>query len=187
VTAIEAKDPPGSLKWPAKSVAAILFVAYLLSVLGFYLNVSWQDSSLPSMATRTSHQTLSGSSILIIAVNNSQIAGLPGFLNAALLLTVFSAANTTIYVASRTLFGLARSLDSSDGVMSRIFSHLGTTSPLTSVPAWAVMASAASFIWLPWLHAGLNYSDQSVSLSSSLFIFLSAYARLTWRSVTANF
>jgi len=163
VTAIEAKDPPGSLKWPAKSVSAILCVAYFFSILGFYLNVSWQDSALPSMVISTSHQTLSGSSILIIAVNNSRIQGLPGFLNAALLLTVFSAANTTIYVASRTLFGLARSLDSSGGAMSRIFSHLGTTSPLTYVPAWAVVASAMSFIWLPWLHAGLNYTDQSVS------------------------
>ncbi|CZR51483.1 uncharacterized protein PAC_01359 [Phialocephala subalpina] len=167
VTAIEAKDPPGSLKWPAKSVAAILWIGYIFSVLGFYLNVSWQDSSLPSMVIRESQQTLSGSSILIIAANNSKIPGLPGFLNGALLLTVFSAANTTIYVASRTLFGLAKGLDCDGGATSRIFSHLGTTWPLTNVPAWAVVASAVSFIWLPWLHAGLNYGDQSLQQTFS--------------------
>lgn len=122
------------------------------------------------MATRTSQETLSGSSILIIAVKESQIPGLPGFLNAALLLTVFSAANTTIYVASRTLFGLAKSLNPNGGWMSRTFSHLGTTIPLTNVPAWAVVVSAASFIWLPWLHAGLNYGDQSVSLYSDFTV-----------------
>jgi len=93
---------------------------------------------------------------------------LPGFLNVCLIMTVFSAANTTLYVSSRTLFGLARDLNYQGALWSRWSSLLGTTNPSTRVPAFAVILSAVSFLFLPFVHAGLDYSDQWVSKVNSI-------------------
>jgi amino acid transporter len=162
VTAIEARDPPKSLKWPAKSVATILMVAYVLSVMGFYLNVSWQDPSLPSMISRNAGLTKPGTSIIMIATVNSNIPHAANILNGCLIGTVFSAANTTLYVASRTLFGIARGMDTRGSWCSRQISTFGTTNPKTNVPQRAVLFSVLSVIWIPWIHAGLDFSDQWV-------------------------
>jgi amino acid transporter len=163
VTAIEARDPPKSLKWPAKSVATILAIAYLLSVMGFYLNVSWQDPSLPSIISRNADITNPGTSIIMIATVNSNIPHAANILSACLIGTVFSAANTTLYVASRTLFGLARGMDTRGPWCTRLISTFGTTNPKTNVPQRAVLFSVLSVIWIPWVHAGSDFSDQWVS------------------------
>jgi amino acid transporter len=138
-----------------------------LSVLGFYLNVSWQDPLLPSMSSRAKGETSSGTSIVIIATANANIPGLPGFLNGCLIVTVFSAANTTLYVASRTLFGLTKGMKPNGPALSKWFYRLGTTNPSTKVPSWAVLFSALAFVWLPWVHAASDYSDQQVNITSN--------------------
>ena len=57
VTALEAKDPRKSIKYPAKLIAWLTAAIYFLSALGFYLNVAWNDASLPSLSGRVSHGT----------------------------------------------------------------------------------------------------------------------------------
>ncbi|KAH7403387.1 amino acid permease-domain-containing protein [Cadophora sp. MPI-SDFR-AT-0126] len=156
VTALEAKDASKALKWPAKYVALIVSVAYFFSVLGFYLNVSWQDPALPSMATRATGGTATGASILLIAASHSGIPNLAGFINISLMVTVFSAANTTLYVASRTLFGLARELNPEGSAWRKSICVYGTTHAKTFVPVRAMMLSAILFIWLPWVHVGAD-------------------------------
>jgi yeast amino acid transporter len=179
VTALEAKDPPKSLKWPAKSVATILTCVYLFSVLSFYLNVSWEDDSLPSMFSRSTRDATLGKSIIMIATTNSGIPVAPGFLNVCLIGAVFSAANTTLYVASRTLFGIAKGLDprNEDSWLERKFSCFGATNPDSKVPQRAVMLSVACGVWLAWVHVGSNFNDQWVR--NSLIQFLSGLNKLT--------
>jgi amino acid transporter len=170
VTALEAKDPRNSLKYPAKSIAWITTIIYFLSALGFYLNVPWFDSSLPALSGRVMHgttvfapntNTTQTSSVLVIAVLNASIPTLPGFINGCLIMAVLSAANTALYVSSRTLFGLTREIDPDDKLWWWI-AKLSTTTPHRKVPAAALFLSTAAFCWVPFLHLSKSYSDQDL-------------------------
>jgi amino acid transporter len=133
-----------------------------LGSIGFYLNVSWENAMLPSMLKRATGGTTTGSSILIIAAKESGIPYLAGFFNAALMMTVFSSANTALYVASRTLYGLARDFEvGQQGTTWRKWiAAFGKTSHVNKVPIGAVLASFILFFWLPALHVAIP--DQSV-------------------------
>ena len=76
-------------------------------------------------------------------------------------MAVLSAANTALYVASRTLFGLTRELNpmSKDW---RWVSKLSTTTHTRRVPAAALLASGPAFCWVPLLHLTKSYTDQDV-------------------------
>ncbi len=111
-----------------------------------YVPVSDSDSSAPS------------SSVLVIAVLHANIPTLPGFINGCLILAVLSAANTALYVSSRTLFGLTREIDPDDKYWWWI-AKLSTTTPNRKVPAAALFLSAACFCWVPFLHLSKGTSD----------------------------
>jgi yeast amino acid transporter len=106
------------------------------------------------------------SSVLLVAVQEAGIQHLPGFLNACIIFCVISASNTALYVSSRTLFGLARGLDPNGQWPICWLAKLGTTTPNTRVPAWALVVSALAFFWLPFLHLNLSYSLQNVSCNT---------------------
>ncbi|KAJ8689211.1 general amino acid permease agp2 [Pleurotus ostreatus] len=73
-----------------------------------------------------------GSSPYVIAMERLQIPVLPHLVNAMILLSVFSAGNTCVYCASRTLFGLAL-----EGKMPRVL----TRCTKSGVPVYAVMVT----------------------------------------------
>lgn len=171
VTALEAKNPQQSLKYPAKLIAWLTAAIYFFCALGFYLNVSWTDPFLPSVPNRIAHGSLTiapstnttqTNAIVVIAVLNANKPDLPGFLNGCLIMAVLSAANTALYVASRTLFGLTRELNPTSKYW-RWVSKLSTTTNTRRVPAAALLASALAFSWVPLLHLTKSYTDQDVS------------------------
>lgn len=59
------------------------------------------------LAFATDASTSAAASPFVVAVKLAGINTLPGFLNGCILLFVFSAANTDLYIASRTIHGLA--------------------------------------------------------------------------------
>ncbi|KAG9229027.1 amino acid permease-domain-containing protein [Amylocarpus encephaloides] len=148
VTALEAKKP-SSVKWSARNAPWIVGLAYMLAVLGFYLNVSWEDPLLPSISKRATGGITTGVSIFIIAVKNSSLppAG--------------SSANTALYVASRTLYCLAREAEGepSGNGWKMFVNALGTTFLINKVPIVAVFVSVVVAGWLPILHFAT--ADQS--------------------------
>ncbi len=173
VTAVEAKDPQRSLKYPAKLIAWLTATIYFFSALGFYLNVRWTDILLPSLPGRIDHGSLTiapstnstkTGAVVVIAVQNAKIPSLPGFLNGCLIMAVLSASNTALYVASRTLYGLTREVDPDDKYWGWI-SKLSTTTHKRRVPAAALFTSVFAFCWVPFLHLTKSYSDQDVSNS----------------------
>ena len=83
----------------------------------------------------------------VLSAWSSLIPGMDHFFNAVLLMTAISSANTNLYVASRTLFALARKLD---GKKFKWFSFFGHTNRY-KVPVRAMVLSCM-FIWLPWLY-----------------------------------
>jgi len=74
--------------------------------------------------------------ILLLAPSEASIRVLPGFLAGCAMFCILSCANTALYVASRTLFGLTREIPSNHEVWSMR----------------ALLISAVSFFWLPFLY-----------------------------------
>lgn len=163
-----------SLRFPSKWIAYLVFVLYFSCAIGEAVNVSWSNSSLPVLDERKRDisSTSRSKSVLIIAVQQQGISGLPGFLNACIIFAVLSAANTALYVSSRTLFGLTRGISPHRGWPLSWLSKLGTTTPNTLVPAWALVVSAIAFFWLPFLHLKGGLSITEVSLNPARVVLL---------------
>lgn len=101
----------------------------------------------------------------VIATLNARMPVAAGVFNACLIFSVLSAANTSLYVASRTLYGMARHIpDGPHDHVGRKFAWLSRIEPRTRVPLWALVVSALSFIWLPFLQLKKGYSITEVSL-----------------------
>ena len=173
VTAFEAQDLR-SLRTPSKMIAYFVFVLYFFCVLSELLNVQWTNSSLPQIyrggtngATTPGFAAPRSSAIIIIAALQAGHEKLSGFLTGCMIFSALSNSNTALYVSSRTLYGLTREITSTTWPASW-FSVLGTVVRKTGVPAWALLVSAISFFWLPFLGLDRNYGIQHVSLGKPL-------------------
>ncbi|CZR51546.1 uncharacterized protein PAC_01423 [Phialocephala subalpina] len=176
VTALEAEDPKKSLKFPAKWIAWLTFGTYFISAIGFYLNAAWNDPSLPVMEGRKNETLFSGAmnntsnsttiqstAIVIVATMHANIPALPSILNIGLIFAVLSTSNTSLYVASRTLFGITRGINPKHPSRAmRWLSRLSRTSPRSKVPTNALAFSAAFFCWIPFLRLSKSYTDQEI-------------------------
>lgn len=168
VTAFEARTSH-SLRLPSQSIAYIVLLLYFLCLLGQCLNVSWQNGHLPLIyagigddARDTKNlKDPTSSSLAIIALWNYGQKGLAGFLNGAMIFSVISAGNTSLYVASRTLYGIARDVPTTNW-LGRFLHSFSVVVPKTGVPARALVFSAVAFIWLPFLSLKGGYAVQYV-------------------------
>lgn len=184
VTAVEARTPQSSLRFPARNIAWITTFMYVTSVIAYYFNVSWQDPNLPTYHGRVSTPAADSrsnsttgpppsSSIVVIAALNANEVPLSNVSSGLLIMAILSTANTALYVSSRTLWGLACNLDPQLGRNRYIFwrwlSKLSNTTPGTRVPGWALIVSAISFWWLlPFLRFAKTSSALNVSFYSVL-------------------
>jgi yeast amino acid transporter len=164
VSAFEAKNR-SDLRFPAKWIAYLVFVLYFCCALGEAIDIFWRNPRLPKLDNhkRSVSSSTPSSSALIIAVQQHGIRGVPGFLNACIIFALLSAANTALYASSRTLFGLTRTINPNRSWPFSWLSKLGTTTPDTQVPGWAIVISAIAFSWLPFLHLKGGLSVQDVS------------------------
>jgi amino acid transporter len=171
VTAFEAANP-SRLKGPTKHIAYIITVIYLVSIGGFVANLEWFNQNLPkffdtSLVSLNSTDVLTGRTPHVweaYSSHNSTAAPIisllqvgstlaPQIINGILIYAGISTANTALYVASRTLYGLTRDLSStSENIMVRIFAKLNTVSPTTRIPVWSLIVSCLAFsCWTPWI------------------------------------
>jgi len=164
VTAIEVRNVNTS-RWPSRYVAYVVFVCYMLCVVSYSLNISWQNANLQrygEIATNTTASqgrpswvgTTLGSSyspLVLISMASNQ-PGLAGFFQGACVFSVISAANTSLYLASRTFYGLCLDLPDSPGLI-RGLKHICTSvRRSTSAPLAALLFCVTAFFWLPFLH-----------------------------------
>ena len=168
VTAYEARDA-SSLRWPSRYIPLVVFLLYILCTISEILNVSWEnrhlayiyggigDSTTSAMADHPSSVNMA-----IIAVYEGGYKKLAGFLNGCLIFSVLSASNTSLYVSSRTLYGMVRVLPDTNWTYQKI-RWLSLVTKRTGVPAPALLVSAVSFFWLPFLQLKQGYALQHVS------------------------
>lgn len=127
----------------------------------------------------------------VIATDNFHVAHLGGAVNACLLYSAFSAANSALFVASRTLYGLGSSIQRDEP--SRVLRFLATFGRVdqNGVPARAIIGSMF-FAWVPFVSLGdadtagtdsMQDILQSVGTTSCILVWASqalAFLRYHW-------
>ncbi|KAF8534540.1 amino acid permease/ SLC12A domain-containing protein [Trichophaea hybrida] len=135
VTANEAKYPRDDLPRATKRIFGVTFCLYVAAVFFVSLVVPYTD---PNLLNLYDHRPTTGHlSPFVIAVKNAGMDFLPGFVSAAILFASWSTVNTSLFVASRTLYGMAVKLDPSDYPRLSVFRQ--TTK--NGVPLPAIFAS----------------------------------------------
>ncbi|GKZ19837.1 hypothetical protein AbraIFM66951_007789 [Aspergillus brasiliensis] len=187
MTAFEARDAH-ALRWPSRWTAYVAVAVYIMCTLGEVINVKWYDSSLPQLHDGVANSTFSAtskpgssSSMIIIAALNTGNRSMAGFLNGCLFFSVLSAANTSLYVASRTLWGMAKHIP---GVHQHkevwIKRKLAILSERTKVPVVSLLVSLLAFCWVPFLQLANSSTVQqviqviSISCSNAIMIVWAA-------------
>jgi len=105
VTVGEAQNPRRTIPRAIRLTFYRIVVFYVLSVFLLGMIVPWNSPDL-IFATKIA-QTGASASPFVVAIKLSGIKGLPSVLNACILVFAFSASNSDLYIASRTIYGLA--------------------------------------------------------------------------------
>lgn len=158
VTAYEARDLR-SIRIPSQVIAYVILALYLFCAIGEFLNVEWKNSGLPSKYINPNnrdskdagtHNTRIGAgAIIVVAAFETGHKKIAGLLNGSIIFSALSAANSALYVASRVLYGMTRSIDPRSPFA--IFRGLGSVWNRTGVPVRALWISFLGFCWLPFL------------------------------------
>jgi yeast amino acid transporter len=180
VTAFEARNRE-SLRSPSRLIAWVMSFTYLFCFIPGAIAVSWQHRDLPRLDKPPSDQLQGRQApehqtgcqdyypLIVIAAfeYGSRAAG--WYFNACIVYFCISAANTALYVSSRTLYGLVRQDTEPPDLgkewyrwPSHIIQLLGRVSPRRNVPIWALLVSGLAFCWLPGLRKGADVSSSEV-------------------------
>lgn len=105
VTVGEAQNPRKTIPRAAKLIFYRILFFYVLSVFFLGMLVPYNSKEL---AFATTQSTSAAASPFVVAIVLAGIKVLPGILNACILIFVFSASVSDLYISSRTLYGLAQ-------------------------------------------------------------------------------
>ncbi len=179
VVAYEAKRPDKDLRQPSKYTIYFAVGLYLLCMFAQCLNVSWTNDRLPTiygginviveraLADSTALENPSSHVVAVIAMFNWGKKTLAGILNAGIIFSVLSAGNTTLYVSSRTLYGMAL-LVKRPGTLGDFARSFSTVHEKTRVPVQALLTSFGLFFWVPFMSLKKDYKFQYVSIVQTL-------------------
>lgn len=166
VTVGEAQNPRKTIPRAIRLTFYRIVFFYIISILLIGMCVPWNSDDL-AFANKASGNA--NASPFVVAIKLAHIPVLDHILNACILLFVFSAANSDLYIASRTLYGL-----SSDGAAPSIFRKTNKN----GVPLYSLLASAAFA-----LLAFLNVSDDSKAVFTYFVNLTTIFGLMTWISI----
>lgn len=169
VTVGEAENPRRNIPRAIKLTFWRIVIFYILSVLFLGMIVPYNSSDL-LFANKSSSSA--AASPFVVAIKLAGIQVLPAFLNACFLIFVFSAANSDLYIASRTIHGLA--------LRKQSFSFLAITDK-RGVPIFSLGLSAI-FCCL----AFLSVSTSSKTVFGYFVNLVSIFGLLTWISILVS-
>jgi amino acid transporter len=132
------------------------------------------DSSGSLLKAANAKGTAGGAaaSPFVVAMQAAGIKTLPSIVNACIYLFTFSAANSDQYIATRTLYGMAK-----DGLAPRIF----TKCTQRGVP-WVAFTATGSFLALSFLCA----TSSALTIFNYFVNTVVAFAALAWISILAT-
>ncbi|KAL4905090.1 hypothetical protein BDW74DRAFT_18766 [Aspergillus multicolor] len=152
-----------SVRFVATWTSFLVWIIYFIAGFLMSLNVEWDNNNLPRLSWLGSptekDEKFKTDSGFVISAAMSGIHGLADMFTAVIFITAVFSANTNLYVASRTLFGLTRRIQG-DGW--RFFAFFGKTNNY-QVPVRAMLLSLV-FMWVPFLYLSPhNSSDTTIS------------------------
>lgn len=173
VTAFETATPEKDLKWPSKYTVYFAVMIYLLCMFSQCLNVSWTDAHLPTVYDKMNTifkraensndpEDPSSHVLAVIAIFKWGQKGLAGALNGGIIFSILSASNSSLYVASRTLYGMTLHV-TGETTLKRFVRTFSKVDQERKVPLQALLLSFAMFFWVPFMSLKKEYKFQYVS------------------------
>jgi amino acid transporter len=169
VTVGEAQNPRKTIPRAIKLTFYRILFFYCLSV--FFLGMIVPYDS-PELAFANKATTGASASPFVVAIRIAKIPHLPGIVNACILLFTFSASNSDLYIASRTIYGLAV-----EGHAPKIF--LWTDKRGVPVPALLVSA-------LFCCTAFMNAADDAKVVFGYFVNLTTIFGLLSWISLLVS-
>ncbi|KAF2163202.1 hypothetical protein M409DRAFT_68523 [Zasmidium cellare ATCC 36951] len=169
VTVGEAQNPRKNIPRAIKLTFWRIAIFYIVSVILLGMCVPYDSEELV-FATKSS--TSAAASPFVAAIKLAGIDVLPGFLNGCILIFVFSAANSDLYIASRTLHGLALKKHAPEFI---------AITNKSGVPYYALGISAAICCL-----AYMNVSSASTTVFGYFVNLVSIFGLLTWISILVS-
>lgn len=166
VTVGEAQNPRKTIPRAIKLTFFRIVVFYVVSVLLVGMLVPYDSEEL---AFAVSASSSAAASPFVVAIVLAGIPALPHVLNACILMFVFSASNSDLYIATRTIYGLAR-----EGKAPRFLTYTDAR----GVPIYSLAASAAFC-----LLAYMNVSNDSKTVFGYFVNLVTIFGLLTWVSI----
>ncbi|RFU81183.1 dicarboxylic amino acid permease [Trichoderma arundinaceum] len=170
VTAGEAQNPRRSIPKAIKLTFFRILFFYCLSVFLVGMIVPYNSEEL-TFANK--QKTSASASPFVVAAVVAGVEVLPHIINACILVFVFSASNSDLYIASRTLYGLA-----SDEAAPAIFKR--TDKRGVPYPALFVCAAIACL-------AFMNASTSSTVVFGYFVNLVTIFGILTWISILVTY
>ncbi|WWC88924.1 uncharacterized protein L201_003839 [Kwoniella dendrophila CBS 6074] len=171
ITVGEAKNPRKTVPAAIKKTFFRIIFFYILGILIVGMVVD-SNSQLLAQAAKKGTSGGASASPFVVAIKAAGIKGLPSVINACILLFTVSAANSDQYVATRTLYGMAK-----DGHAPRIF----TKCTKRGVP-WVAFAFTGCFMGLAYLVA----SADALKIFNYFVNTVTILGGLTWVSILAS-
>ena len=163
VTVGEAQNPRRNIPRAIKLTFYRIMIFYVVSVFFLGMCVAYDDKKLVFASNAS---TSASASPFVVAIENAGIKVLPQIINAAILLFIFSASNSDLYIATRTLYGM-----SVNGKAPKFFSKTNRM----GVPYFAL-----GFSSLFCALAYLNCSANSAKVFGYFVNVVSILGLLTW-------
>jgi yeast amino acid transporter len=161
----EAQMPRKTMPRAFKTVFWRLSCFFILGSLAIGIVVPYNDPDLADALSNA--RPGAGASPYVIAMQRMNIPVLPHIFNALLLTSIFSAGNSYVFCASRTLYGLAL-----EGKVPRLFARCTRT----GVPIYCIILTVAIALLGKWLfsvqntHAYMNLAFLQVSNNSAIVL-----------------
>ncbi|EEP78936.1 hypothetical protein UREG_03782 [Uncinocarpus reesii 1704] len=166
VTVGEAQNPRKTIPRAIKLTFYRILFFYILSVFLLGMLVPYDS---PELAFAAQQSNSANASPYVVAIKLAAIPVLPDILNGCILVFVFSASNSDLYIATRTIYGLAR-----EGKAPRILARTDRR----GVPIYALALSSAFA-----LLAFMNVSDDSKTIFGYFVNLVTIFGLLTWISI----
>ncbi|OXM81589.1 amino acid transporter [Cryptococcus neoformans Bt63] len=171
ITIGEAKNPRKTIPSAIRKTFFRIVFFYVLSSLLIGMVV---DSSSPLLAQAAKKGTSGGASAspFVVAIESAGIKVLPTIINGCILIFTISGAISDQYIASRTLYGMAK-----DGSMPRVFTKCNSR----GVP-WVAFMFTSMFMGLAYLVA----NSDALSVFNYFVNSVTTFGGLTWTSILSS-
>jgi len=172
VTVGEAQNPRKAIPRAVKLTFFRIVLFYIILVLLLGMNVPYNSPLLLSSVGESLGTVSVKASPFVVAATIAGIGTLPDLINVCILVFTFSAANSDLYIASRTLYALAV-----EGNAPRIFSHTNNR----GVPVYSLGLSSAMC-----LVAFISTKTGAFKTFQYFISLVTMFGLLTWISILVS-